>query len=95
MSRMSEKDIEAQNANPDRAFKSPTLTKHGKILVLKSFREKHKWNKTQAAHIMGYVSPGSWLDYESGRTPVPGQLLRHIEHYNALHKLIYANNNQS
>lgn len=73
------------------AFKQPTLTNHGKILILQSFREKYNFNKSQAAATMGYVSPQSWLDYESGRTLVPGQLLRHIEHYNALHKLVYVN----
>ena len=95
MSRMSEKDIDAQNNNPERAFKSPALNKETKIQVLRDFRAKHNFNKSQAARTLGYVSSGSWLDYEKGRTPVPGQLLRHIEHYNALHKLIYTNNNQS
>jgi len=93
MSKMSELDIEDQNNNPDRCFKGPTLTNHGKILVIQDFRKKHNFNKVQAAEILGYPSSSSWRDYESGRTKVPGQLLRHIEHYTALHKLIYANNN--
>ena len=74
-----------------RAFKEPTLTNHGKILILVSFREKHKFNKSQAAATMGYVSSASWRDYENGRTKVPSHLLRHIEHYNALHALVYVN----
>ena len=72
-------------------YPQPTLTNHDKVQVLIDFRKKHNWTKSFAAETMGYVSPSSWLDYESGRTKVPGQLLRHIEHYNALHKMIYVN----
>ena len=93
MSAMSKLDIDNQNNDPSRCFKGPTLTNHGKILVLKGFRKKHKWTQVQAAETMGYPSHWSWSDYESGKTRVPGQLLRHIEHYNGMHNLIYTNEN--
>jgi len=93
MSHMSKLDIDEQNKDPERCFKGPTLTNHGKILVLKELRKKNKWSQERASKVFGYTSYCSWRDYESGRTKVPGQLLRSIEHYVALHKLIYANNN--